>query len=525
MIAAIPSAVLIGVDGHRVSVEVHVSNGLPGFTVVGLPDAAVRESRDRVRAACFRAGSLAAAPGHRQLGAIGDAEERRRPRPADRHRGAGGIRGAEPDLVASTAFVGSSASMDRSVGSRARWSWPSPSVDSGWWWPTRAPEKLISPADGGVGRRRRSVTGRSPVRSEGMEVGSAQSPEGEPVGSSRGPHSGPHGQHRPTDAPGSPPIDLSDVRGQRWARRALEVAAAGGHHLLMVGPPGSGKTMLATRLPGLLPALDRSTALETTRVHSVAGLPLPPTGLVSRPPFRCAPSRDIAGGDDRWWNRIDAARARSACVTAASCSSMSWGSSPPWSSMPCASRSRRGRSGSADPADRRLPRPVHPGGFDESLPLWRWGRSGTCRCSDSARERYARRLSGPLLDRFDIAIWVDRPQIDELISGQPGETTAAVAARVATARRRAADRGVAVNAGLLGSSLDDVAPMTPTAATVLERQVRSGLLSARGLHRVRRLARTVADLDGSGHLVEDCHVHEALLLRSRRGLLLGNEDQ
>jgi magnesium chelatase family protein len=130
-----------------------------------------------------------------------------------------------------------------------------------------------------------------------------------------------------------------------------------------------------------------------------------------------------------------------------------------------------------------------------------------------------------LLDRFDIAIWVDRPQIDELIGGQPGETTVEVAARVSSARRRAADRGFAVNAELPGSSLDEVAPMSKAAAGILERQVRSGSLSARGLHRVRRLARTVADLDADGDLVEEPHVHEALALRCRRGMLLGKEDR
>jgi len=129
------------------------------------------------------------------------------------------------------------------------------------------------------------------------------------------------------------------------------------------------------------------------------------------------------------------------------------------------------------------------------------------------------------LDRFDIAIWVDRPQIDELISGRPGETTVEVAARVSSARQRAADRGFAVNAELPGSSLDEVAPMSAAAAGILERQVRSGSLSARGLHRVRRLARTLADLDGGGDLVEELHVHEALTLRCRRDLLLGKEDR
>ena len=154
-------------------------------------------------------------------------------------------------------------------------------------------------------------------------------------------------------------------------------------------------------------------------------------------------------------------------------------------------------------------------------PCGEGGAPGGCRCSDTARERYARRLSAPLLDRFDIAIWVDRPEVDDLISGQPGETTAEVAVRVSRARRRAADRGVTVNASLAGSSLSELVPMSPGAAAIVERQVRSGSLSARGLHRVHRLARTAADLDGSGELVEEAHVREALLLRCRRDLLLG----
>jgi magnesium chelatase family protein len=154
-------------------------------------------------------------------------------------------------------------------------------------------------------------------------------------------------------------------------------------------------------------------------------------------------------------------------------------------------------------------------------PCGEGGAPGACRCSDAARERYARRLSAPLLDRFDIAIWVDRPEVDDLISGQPGETTAEVAVRVSRARRRAADRGVTVNASLAGSSLAALVPMSPGAGAILERHVRSGSLSARGLHRVHRLARTVADLDGSGELVEEAHIREALLLRCRRDFLLG----
>lgn len=156
-------------------------------------------------------------------------------------------------------------------------------------------------------------------------------------------------------------------------------------------------------------------------------------------------------------------------------------------------------------------------------PCGEGGAPGACRCSDSAQQRYARRLSGPLLDRFDIAIRVDRPHVDELVGRHTAEATASVADRVARARRRATDRGVDVNAALRGSQLDEAIPLSAGAATIVEKQVRSGSLSARGLHRVHRLARTVADLDGAADVVEESHIREALLLRSRRDLLLGGD--
>jgi magnesium chelatase family protein len=156
-------------------------------------------------------------------------------------------------------------------------------------------------------------------------------------------------------------------------------------------------------------------------------------------------------------------------------------------------------------------------------PCGEGGLPGACRCSVGAKERYARRLSAPLLDRFDLAIRVDRPSVDDLVSGVPGEPTEAVATRVAEARTQAAHRGVRSNAELPGPQLDESAPMTDGAAALLELCLRDGTLSARGLHRVRRIARTVADLDRAGDTVEAAHVHEALVLRSRRGALLGFE--
>lgn len=142
------------------------------------------------------------------------------------------------------------------------------------------------------------------------------------------------------------------------------------------------------------------------------------------------------------------------------------------------------------------------------------GRPGGCRCSDAARARYHRRLSAPLLDRFDLRVEVTRPSINDLMGHEPGEPTAAVRARVLEARELAKRRGVEANAAIPVNRLDELAPLAPGAADLLAHALRSGRLSARGLHRVRRVARTVADLQGVSHEVAAAHVATALSLRS-----------
>jgi magnesium chelatase family protein len=156
-------------------------------------------------------------------------------------------------------------------------------------------------------------------------------------------------------------------------------------------------------------------------------------------------------------------------------------------------------------------------------PCGEGGRPGACRCSPAARERYGRRLSAPLLDRFDIAVRVDRPATDELMGPHDAEDSATVARRVVEGRRRVLARGCALHADLPASVLDEVAPLSTEAARIIERQLRSGALSARGLHRVRRLACTIADLDGGGEVIQASQLSEALVLRCDRELLLGGQ--
>jgi magnesium chelatase family protein len=477
-----------GLEAPPVRVEVYCGPGLPQFTVVGLAEAAVRESRDRVRAALAISGFEF--PAGRVTVNLA---------PADLPKEGGrfdlaialGILAASGQLPAAaleaTEFYGE---LSLSGDLRAVRGTLVAACRAG-----AAGHRVVVPEDCAAEAR---AAGAAPVAGAGSlaDVG-AWLAGGRPLEFGCG---GPP----LVGASGAP--DLADVRGQAGARRALEVAAAGGHGLLLTGPPGAGKSMLALRLPGLLPALDEDQALETAMVHAVAHEPPPPERW-RLPPFRAphhgASAAAVIGGG---------ASPRPGEVSLAHNGVLFLDELPEFR--------RDVLEGLREPLEAgevRLARAGYRARFPARFQLvaamnpcpcgYAGDASGRCRCGPGEIQRYAARISGPLLDRIDLHVAV-RPVDYVSLRGAPAEGSEPVAARVRAARERQRARGV-LNSVLAGQALERACDLPAEGERLLAQAAARLGLSARACHRALRVARSIADLADAPRVGAD-HLTEAL---------------